>query len=244
MNKTAVLTGASYGLGSSISKKLIELGYKVYGISRTKPDISNPNFIWIKADLLNDVELRSISGQVLEKHIDLLINNAGICYFKKTLDYTDDDFEKMFSLNFKVPVKIVQLFFDKLMGGLLLNVSSLSDRYPEPDFGLYGSSKTALNLFFETMAAENDQVKIINLLPSYVDTPMQHGMREGTDFDWSICMMPEDISEAVSALLSKIDEFESGSRVIIEKSIDEDEPYTPELLWTYSVAKKDLKRLR
>ena len=53
MNKIAVITGASYGLGSSISSKLIELGYKVYGISRTKPSISGPNFIWIKADLLN-----------------------------------------------------------------------------------------------------------------------------------------------------------------------------------------------
>lgn len=244
MNKIAVITGASYGLGSSISSKLIELDYKVYGISRTKPSISGPNFIWIKADLLNSEELHLIRDQVSEKHIDVLINNAGICFFKKTLDYTDDDFNKIFNLNFKVPIKIAQLFFDELAGGLLLNISSLSDRYPDPDFGLYSSSKTALNLFFETMAAENDQVKIINILPSYVDTPMQHGMRKGKEFDWNICMMPEDISEAVNAILSNIGDIASGSRVIVEKSIEADELYTPEMLWTYSVAEKDLKKLR
>ncbi len=48
MQKAAVVTGASYGLGAAISNKLIEVGYKVYGISRTKPEIDNTNFIWKK----------------------------------------------------------------------------------------------------------------------------------------------------------------------------------------------------
>lgn len=244
MKKVAIVTGASYGIGETVSRMLLDGDYKVYGISRSKPKIDSSDFVWMKADLTNDEELNRLSSQIKESHINLLINNAGICYFKKTLDYTDEDFEKMFGLNFKVPIKVAQLFFDKLSGGLLFNISSLSDRYPDPDFGLYGSSKTALNLFFETMAAENNQVKIINILPSYVDTPMQHGMREGREFDWSICMMPEDISDAVSTVLSKIEEIASGSRVIIEQSIDDNEQYTPEMLWTYSVDERSLKKLR
>lgn len=244
MQKTAVVTGASYGLGAAISNKLIDLGYKVYGISRTKPKIDNPNYIWIKVDLLQNADFPSILEQVSDKHLDLLINNAGACFLKKTLDYTDSDFEEMFAMNFKVHAKLTKLFFEKLTDGLVINISSLADRYPDPTWGLYGSSKAALNLFFETMANENRQVKIINILPSYVDTPMQHRIRNGTDFDWSQCMKPEDIADAIGNILADINKIVTGSRIIIEKNVDQDEKYIPEKLWVYSVDANRLKQLR
>ena len=242
--QVAVVTGASYGLGAAICTQLIQLGYKVYGISRTQPHFEDANLIWIQTDLLNDNDLQDLPSKISEPQIDLLVNNAGVCFLKKTLDYTDDDFEKMFILNFKVHVKVTKLFFHKLTHGLLLNISSLADRYPDPTWGLYSSSKAALNIFFETMAQENKQVKIINILPSYVDTPMQHQIHDNTDFDWSMCMVPENIADAISTVLSKSEEIESGSRIIIEKKIEENEKYTPEKLWAYSVETKELNRLK
>lgn len=244
MKKTALVTGASYGLGEAISNKLLTLGYKVYGVSRTKPSIDNENFFWIKADLLDNSELNTVPKHIDESSLDLLINNAGICFLKKTLDYTDDDFDIMFNLNFKIHAKLTKLLFDKLTNGLIINISSLADRYPDPTWALYSSSKAALNMFFEIMAAENKQVKIINILPSYVNTPMQHQIHDNTDFDWSQCMLPEDIAEAIRIVLSKSEEIESGSRVIVEKQINEDEQYTPEKLWTYSAKQNKLKHIR
>ncbi len=203
MTKTAVVTGASYGLGEAISAKLLELGYKVYGVSRTPLKLESSNLVWIKADLLDDSELASISTQIKESSIDLLVNNVGTAFLQKTLDYTDADFEKMFALNFKVHVKITKLLFSRLAGGLILNTSSLSDRYPDSKWGLYGSSKAALNLFFETMAVENDQVKIINLLPSYVDTPLQHALHDQSSFDWDLCMTSAAVADAVGSVIVK-----------------------------------------
>lgn len=240
--RIAVVSGASYGLGAAICTKLIKIGYKVYGISRTKPQIEDVNFIWLKTDLLNDNQLQMLINRVSEPKIDVLVNNAGICFLKKTLDYTDDDFEKMFGLNFTIHIKVTKLFFEKLSNGLILNISSLSDRYPDPTWGLYSSSKTALNLFFETMAEENKQVKIINILPSYVDTPMQHQIHDNTDFDWSQCMAPEDIAEAIATVISKNENIETGSRVIIDKKVEKNEAYNPEKLWTYSVKTKKLNQ--
>jgi len=49
--KTAVVTGASYGLGKSIAEMLLANGFKVYGVSRTDPPIKNKDFIWLKVDL-------------------------------------------------------------------------------------------------------------------------------------------------------------------------------------------------
>lgn len=244
MKKTALITGASYGLGEAISNKLLTLGYKVYGVSRTKPSIDNESFVWIKADLINNSDMNTIPKHIGESNLDLLINNAGVCFLKKTLEYTEDDFDMMFNLNFKIHAKLTKLLFDKLTNGLMINISSVADRYPDPTWALYSSSKAALNIFFETMAQEYKQVKIINILPSYVDTPMQHQIHDGTDFDWGQCMVTEDIAEAVETVLSKSEEIESGSRVIVEKQINEDEQYTPEKLWTYSAKQNKLKQVR
>ncbi len=243
MNKIAVVTGASYGLGDEISNRLITLGFKVYGLSRTEPKIKHKQFIWIQADLLNDSQMPSVLAQIKEDKIDILVNNAGVAFFKKTLEYTDKDFDRMFGLNFKAHVKITQQLFAKLTGGLIITISSLSDRYPDPMFGLYGSSKTALNIFFETMAAENTNVKIINILPSYVDTPMQHGLHDNTNFDWSICMKPIDIANAIENVITNVQKIESGSRIIVEKTPGENAPYNPEKLWVYSALNKVLNKI-
>ncbi len=94
------------------------------------------------------------------------------------------------------------------------------------------------------MAAETPKVKIITLLPSYVNTPMQHQLHDGTDFDWRICMEPEDIADAVAYVIKKANDIETGSQVIIEKQVEKGEVYNPEKLWTYSVASGKMNRVR
>src|SRR5579872_5826618 len=173
MSKTAVVTGASYGIGEIVSRRLLDEGFKVYGISRTQPKIHNQKFSWIQADLLRKSDYKSIIDAIDEPNIDLLINNAGIGFLQQTLDYTDGDFDRMFNLNFKAQVNVTKAFLPKLQKGLVLTISSLGDRYPDSGWGLYASSKAALNIFFETMAVENTPIKFMNVLPSYIDTPMQ-----------------------------------------------------------------------
>lgn len=216
---------------------------RFYGISRTQPTLQHDQFIWIKADLLHDSELHAIQGQIAEQKIDLLVNNAGTAFLKKTLDYTDEDFDKMFSLNFKIHAKITKLLFSKLHDGLIINISSLGDRYPDSTWGLYGSSKAAVNMFFETMAEENKQVKIINILPTYVDTPMQHDLHDGTDFDWNLCMKPEDVANAIECVIKNLEKIETGSRVIVDKNVEQNEEYHPEKLWVYFAANKQMEKL-
>lgn len=241
--KIAVVSGASYGLGENISEKLLQTGYKVYGISRTEPKLNSQQFIWIKADLTLSDQLATIPKKITEDKIDVLVNNAGTCFLKKTLEYKDDDFEKMFSLNFKSPIKLSTILFPKLKGGLILNISSISDRFPDPNYGLYGSSKTALNLFFETMAAENTQVKIVNLLPSYIDTPLQHKLSDNTVFDWKQCMKVHEVAESLISIISHIADVSSGSRVIIIKNALEDSNYNPETLWVYTTSDKIMRKI-
>jgi len=242
MTKVAVVTGSSYGLGKAITQKLLDKDFKVYGISRTSPYISNPNFNWIKADLLKESSFDLISAQIKEKRIDLLVNNAGTAIRENLLKFNDDDFQKVFSLNFVAPIRLTLALFPRLSSGLVINVSSLSDRFPD---GFYGSSKAALNNYFETIALEKNSPKIISILPSYIDTPLLRGLHKNDpDSFWKNVNSPQQTAEFISYVLANPDAIESGSRVVVVNSHQADGDYDPEKLWLFITDRKKLTKLK
>src|SRR3990167_5919839 len=172
--KVAVVTGGSYGIGKSICEALLKNNFKVYGISRTKPSAQNNNFIWIKADLYNYIDIKSLADKIDEKKLDLLVNNAGTYVEELALNFSQGNFHKIFDLNFIAPICITKTLSKKLNNGLVINISSTSDRFAEEGSGLYCSSKSALNIFFDAFAIENKNIKVLNILPDYIDTPLQH----------------------------------------------------------------------
>lgn len=244
MDKAAVVTGASYGLGEAICKQLVAKEFKVYGISRTRPSIDSNQFVWLKADLTHSLDITAIPTFIKETTVGLLVNNAGTAFEKLALDFTDDDFEKMYNLNFRSPIKLTKVLFPKLSHGLIINISSLSDRYPDPLYGLYGSSKAALNIYFETIAAENKTVKIINVLPSYIDTPLQHKVRgEHKEFDWNITMQPDQVAEIIPNIIANEKKIDSGTRIIVVSSALANEAKNPEKLLVFNINSKKLDKV-
>src|SRR3989344_1323290 len=242
--KVAVVSGASYGLGGAISNELLTQGFKVYGISRSAPKIEDALFVWLKADLTVASEISNLVNGIKEDTIDLLVNNAGTAFEKPALDFSDADFEKMFGLNFVAPIKLTAVLFPKLRSGLVVNISSISDRYPDPLLGLYGSSKAALNLYFETIAAEYKDVKVISLLPNYIDTPLLRKLI-GTnhEFSWEMSMTTEQVAKSVIYVLDRQEELETGSRMIVISSIQDSCEYSPEKLLVYNVDSKEVKKI-
>lgn len=245
MTKVAVITGSSYGLGKSICEKLLKMGYKVYGISRSKSIFRYPNFTWIQADLYKSPDITRIPENISEKEIDILVNNAGTAFEKTALQYKDEDFDKAFNINFKAPIKVTKVLIKRLINGFIINISSISDRYPDPLFGLYASSKAALNIYFETMAAENKDLTVVNLLPNYIDTPMQHKVRDiHKEFDWKKTMKPDDVAEVIPFLIKSKNRIESGSRIIIISKTMGDYSKNPEKLWIYNVDDKSIEKVK
>lgn len=173
------------------------------------------------------------------------MNNAGTAFEKPALDFTDEDFEKMFTLNFKSPIKLTKALFPKLSYGLIINILSLSDRYPDPLYGLYGSSKVALNIYFEANAAENKDVKVVNILPSYIDTPLQHKVRGGhKGFDWNLTMQPDQVAEVIPNIVVNEKKIDSGSRIIVISHALAGEVKNPEKLLVFNIDTKKLNKVR
>lgn len=242
--KIAVVTGASYGLGKSIAEKLLVNKYKVYGISRTEGSIRDDNFVPIKADLLKDESFDLIKSSITEDKIDLLVNNAGTVILEEALGFTNENFDKTFALNFKSPIKLTAALLPKLLNGLVINISSDSDRFADNLYGLYCASKAALNIFFDSVGLENPSLKIFNILPSNINTPLQHRLNDGKDFAWDEAMEPQKVAGAVIHMVKSEKKFVSGVRVIVISDKLKEDLEDPEKLWFYNVDTKKLVKLK
>ncbi len=241
--KTAIVTGSSYGIGYSVSLKLLNEDYKVYGISRSETKIDNNNFVWLKCDLYNQEEIKESTKLIKEEKIDLLINNAGTHFEENGTDFSTDSFRKMFDLNFVAPILLSKYLLNKLESGTIINISSTSDRFAEAGSGLYCASKAALNMFFEAFSMENN-IKIIHLLPNYVDTPLQRGMKHEDNFDWGQCVSSDDVADTIIKITKDEIDLKTNTKIMVlnNKSLDATED--PEKLYYYDVDTEEIKKLK
>ena len=161
--KIAVVTGVSKGIGEAITNELLQNNFKVYGISRSKPKIKNDNFIHIPANITNQKLITTALSKIKEQQIDLLVNNAGVAIEKIGLPFPKEVFEKTFYTNFIAPITVTGILKDKLQNGMVINISSVSDRLVDPLYGMYCASKTALNRYFEALSLEETKIKFISM---------------------------------------------------------------------------------
>lgn len=240
--KIAVITGASSGIGHAITIRLLNEKYKVYGLSRTKPDFKDVNFVWLKLDLLNRGELNTLSSKIAEKKIDLLVNNAGTAIPEDSLDCDSLTFEKTFNLNFLAPILVCKSLIGKLKGALIVNISSLSDRIPDNEFAMYCASKAALNIYFDSIQTKYHGFKVINILPSYVDTPLLRKLIGSEPFDWEEVIQPENIAHLVLQLLDN-DSIPANSRVFVVTDALFDDVKSKENIFVYNATRDTLATL-
>jgi short-subunit dehydrogenase len=242
--KTAVVTGASSGLGKSISEMLLKNDFKVYGVSRTEPVIENINFIWIKADLSKNESFDLIGSLIVEDKVDLLVNDAGVVFAENSLDFHDNTFEKTFAINLVAPIKLTSKLKSKLDRGTVVNISSTSDRFVDEGLASYCASKTALDVYFDAVALENKNIKVLDILPVYIDTPMLHDIAEKLKFTYNTATKPEIVAEAMKEIIFSNQNLESGTRVIVLSNESLDDTEESEKLWYYNVDTKEMKKLK
>ncbi len=183
--KTALVLGASRGIGFSLAEGLQLAGAEVYGLSRSSSSVQKCNFNYVRCDVTNDFELRSViegineKSKSIAKSIDILVNAAGI-----TVPDTDEDidmrlesFEKTLDVNLRAPfhaISLVSEFMKESGGGSIINVTSIAAEAGFPGNPSYVASKGALKLltkaFAEDLAIHN--IRVNNLSPGYILTDM------------------------------------------------------------------------
>lgn len=173
--KTALVTGASSGIGKAIAIALEESGMKVIGLCRSVENL--PEGVTPHACDLRDATQIQEAFLSLD-HLDILVNSAGLAYLSRLTDGDPALWEEMWQVNVHALSLCCQLalpLFPK-NGGQILNLSSMSGHRVPPTGGFYAATKFAVRAVSEALRAElktaGSPVRISTLSPGFVDTPL------------------------------------------------------------------------
>ena len=183
MKKTAIVTGASSGIGREISRVLVEMGYEVYGFGRSFPkgvseqirakqdlvetigtengtdkkNQENGMFHRIDCDQLDTKELeRQIKEIRRQNEVSLLVNNAGVGYYGLHEELNTQKIQKLVRTNLEVPMVLTNLLLRDLKkyGGTVINISSVTAQLSNPHGCAYGATKAGLSSFSRSLFDE------------------------------------------------------------------------------------------
>ena len=195
---TALITGGTSGIGFATAKKLAQLGIHVLvagrNAERGKKAIgeiraAGGNADFISSDLRDAASARELAKSAVEignGHVDILINNAGIFPFGPTHEMTEEQFDRVFSINVKAPyfliAELAPLMAERGRGAIV-NISTMVADYGAPGMSLYGASKAAINLLTKTWAAEYGPkgVRVNTVSPGPTRTEGTEVMGEGLE---------------------------------------------------------------
>jgi NAD(P)-dependent dehydrogenase (short-subunit alcohol dehydrogenase family) len=212
MDSTAIVTGASRGLGLALARALADRGWRLVIDARELPGVPDglPREIAaIEGDVADASHRRELIAAAGER-IDLVVNNAsalGPSPLPALAEYPLEALEDVYRVNALAPLALTQLALPRLpAGGCVLNLTSDAAVEAYEGWGGYGSSKAALEQLTRVLAAEHPELRVYAVDPGDMRTRMQQDAFPGEDI--SDRPPPE---ESVPGLLALIEgELPSG----------------------------------
>ena len=207
--KNAVVTGATSGIGLAVAKKLVEMGYIVYGIGRNFDKVEvNEKFKKIVCDLTKVFDIEKTVKEIKkEAEIELLVNCAGIGYFGPHEEINVNKLHNMIVLNLEAPLVLTQLFLRdfKKNRGTIINISSITAKKSSTYGCAYSATKAGLSHFSKGLFDEvrKTGVKVVTLHPDITKTSFYDHLDfcQGEDEDSYIT--PECVANAVEMVISQ-----------------------------------------
>lgn len=179
---TALVTGASSGIGLCVARRMLLRGEKVLQLSFDEAELREacqgyPRAVPVVVDLSRPEQVDGLFGRLESEHgpIDVLVNNAGVGHHGP-LETTDDNtFRRLMEINFFAPVSLCRQAVAAMKtrrSGHILNLTSASARRPLARMGAYGSSKAALHGLTQALRLEVEPYGILvsEVLPISVTT--------------------------------------------------------------------------
>lgn len=183
--RTAVITGASRGIGAATARSFAARGARVVLIARSEHDLSalatelGGEALAIAADLMDPGSLEGAVRRVNETvgTPDILVNNAGIFRAEPASELSVDVFVEVVEINLVVPFRVLRAFLPGMLqrgSGLIVNIGSVADRYAFPGNIAYSPSKFGMRGMHEVLRAElrGTGVRATLVSPGAVDTDL------------------------------------------------------------------------
>lgn len=217
IKKAAIVTGASSGIGKSISIMLCEMEYEVFGFGR---DFSRffietekealEGFHKVECDLLDTEQLVKEVKIIQDSQvISLLVNNAGVGYYGLHEELNVKKIQNMVRTNLEVPLILTQLLLRDLKKnkGYIINISSVTAGKSNPHGCAYGATKAGLSSFSDSLFDETRKygVKVVDIRPDMVKTNLYRNADFCEGEEEASYLLPEDISGIIRELLQMRD---------------------------------------
>jgi NAD(P)-dependent dehydrogenase (short-subunit alcohol dehydrogenase family) len=235
---TALITGGTSGIGRATARNLAKLGIHVIVVGRdakrgdealAEIRAVGGKADFISTDLRNASSAREVAKRAVELgsgHVDILVNNAGIFPFGPTEQTKEEEFDRVYSLNVKVPYFLVAELaplMAKRGKGAIVNVSTMVADYGASGTSLYGSTKAAINLLTKVWAAEYGPrgVRVNAVSPGPTRTEGTDSMGDGLERLAAQApagrpATPDEIAEAIVFLATDRSSFIYGAKIAVD----------------------------
>ena len=221
--RTALVTGATRGIGFAIARALADAGATVAICGRSQDSVdeavrlltneSKGKVVGKAADVRESVSVEELfdwfdrkvsDGEGIDSAVrgpDILVNNAGVGVMKSTAELSVEDWRRTIETNLSGAFYCSRQALVRLKnrrGGFIINIGSLAGRNAFAGGAAYNASKFGMDGFSEAMMLDHryDNVRVTHIMPGSVDTGFSGGSAKA---DWKIA--PEDIGEIVLMLL-------------------------------------------
>lgn len=235
--RTAIVTGASRGIGLAIAERLVAEGAKVVITGRKQEALAASvaalggaeHAIGVAGHAADTAHQDEVVAKAVDTFgsADLLVNNTGINPVYGPLMELDPDVARnVVEVNVLSALSWVQKTYKAWMsghGGAIVNVASLSGIRPEPGIGMYGASKAMLMHLTKELAVEmSPRVRVNAVAPAVVKTRFAAALYEGredavaAEYPLARLGVPEDIAGAVAFLLSGDAAWMTGRTLVVD----------------------------
>jgi len=209
--KSALVTGASAGIGRATAVALARAGAKILATGRRRPELAQlaaecgGRIVTIAGDLNDKVFADELAAQA--RDVDIMVNNAGILKYAPLMDMTDEDCEDMFRTNvlasFRITLAVARSMMTRRRGHIVV-MTSIAAREVYPLGVIYCATKHALCAFARGLRIElqGHGIKVTEIAPGMVDTGIRATsthprVLEAIKVRRFSGLTPEEVAEAV-----------------------------------------------
>jgi NADP-dependent 3-hydroxy acid dehydrogenase YdfG len=212
-NRTALITGASSGIGKATALAFAQAGINLALVGRDQDKLTAVAQaaaaigVTAKTYVIDLSQLDRVSAKIAEiaaasENLDILINNAGMAYTGSIGETPLADWQQVIDLNLTSVFQCVQGILPHLRqrkAGVIVNVSSIAGKQVFPNWGIYSVSKFGLMALTQAIAGEerSNGIRVTAICPGSVNTPLWDTDTVQADFDRSAMLTPEMVAAGI-----------------------------------------------
>jgi tropinone reductase I len=239
-NKKALVTGSSKGIGLAIAQEFLSLGAEVFIVSRNKKNVDSLISGWknsgykvfgIAADLSSKEGRGNLIDEVFHTwgSLDILVNNIGTNIRKKFLEYTEEEYRKLFETNMFSTLDITKSLFPLLEKGSspsIINITSYAGMFDVGTGTPYGMTKAAEIQMTRHLAVEWAQygIRVNSIAPWFIRTPLTEGLLSNKEKLDSLTAktplarigIPEEIASLAAFLAMDKASYITGQNILVD----------------------------